>query len=123
MFCIKSGLLTGCYPNRIGISGALFPHHKIGINSQETTLAEMLKAQGYKTAIFGKWHLGHQPEFLPNNHGFDEFKGYPTPTICGRLIMKETKCLRIILLQGIQLPFFKTLNGQRNSEHWKTKDS
>ena len=73
----RAALLTGCYPNRIGISGALFPLHKIGINAQETTLAEMLKAKGYKTGIFGKWHLGHHPEFLPNNHGFDEFKGIP----------------------------------------------
>ena len=73
----RAALLTGCYPNRIGISGALFPHHKIGINPQETTLAEMLKAQGYKTGIFGKWHLGHHPTFLPNNHGFDEFMGIP----------------------------------------------
>ena len=40
-------------------------------------MAEMLKAQGYKTAIFGKWHLGHHPEFLPMNHGFDEFIGIP----------------------------------------------
>ena len=95
----RAALLTGCYPNRIGIAGALFPHHKIGINAQETTLAEMLKAQGYKTAIFGKWHLGHHPEFLPMNHGFDEFIGIPIPMICGPLIMTETKCLRIILLQ------------------------
>lgn len=73
----RAALLTGCYPNRIGISGALFPHHKIGINPREITLAEMLKAQGYKTGIFGKWHLGHHPEFLPNNHGFDEFMGIP----------------------------------------------
>lgn len=73
----RAALLTGCYPNRIGISGALFPYHKVGINAQETTLAEMLKVRGYKTGIFGKWHLGHHPEFLPNNHGFDEFKGIP----------------------------------------------
>ena len=73
----RAGLLTGCYPNRIGISGALFPYHKIGINPDETTLAEMLKAKGYKTAIFGKWHLGHHREFLPNSHGFDEFMGIP----------------------------------------------
>ncbi|MEK9604089.1 MAG: sulfatase [Flavobacteriaceae bacterium] len=73
----RAALLTGCYPNRIGISGAFFPLQKIGINSQETTLAEMLKAKGYSTGIFGKWHLGHHPEFLPNNHGFDEFMGIP----------------------------------------------
>jgi len=73
----RAALLTGCYPNRIGIEGALFPHQKIGINPEETTMAEMLKARGYKTGMFGKWHLGHLPEFLPNNHGFDEFMGTP----------------------------------------------
>lgn len=73
----RAALLTGCYPNRIGISGALFPYHNVGINPEETTLAEMLKAKGYKTGIFGKWHLGHKPKFLPNNHGFDEFMGIP----------------------------------------------
>ena len=73
----RAALLTGCYPNRIGIKGALFPKSKIGINPMETTLAEMLQEQGYKTGIFGKWHLGHLPKFLPNNHGFDEFMGIP----------------------------------------------
>ena len=73
----RAALLTGCYPNRIGISGALFPHHDVGINPKETTLAEMLKAKGYNTGIFGKWHLGHHPKFLPTNHGFDEFIGIP----------------------------------------------
>ena len=73
----RAALLTGCYPNRIGIKEALFPQSKIGINPMETTLAEMLQEQGYKTGIFGKWHLGHLPKFLPNNHGFDEFMGIP----------------------------------------------
>ena len=73
----RAALLSGCYPNRIGIKGALFPKSKIGINPMETTLAEMLQEQGYKTGIFGKWHLGHLPKFLPNNHGFDEFMGIP----------------------------------------------
>ncbi|MDG1968604.1 MAG: sulfatase [Flavobacteriaceae bacterium] len=73
----RAALLTGCYPNRIGIKGALFPQSKIGINPMETTLAEMLQEQGYKTGIFGKWHMGHLPKFLPNNHGFDEFMGIP----------------------------------------------
>ncbi len=73
----RAGILTGCYPNRIGIHNALGPGQKIGINASETTLAEMLKANGYKTAIFGKWHLGDDPKFLPTRHGFDEYFGIP----------------------------------------------
>ena len=73
----RAGILTGCYPNRIGFSGALFPHHKIGLNKDELTIAEMFKEQDYKTACFGKWHLGWQKEFLPLQHGFDEFVGLP----------------------------------------------
>jgi len=73
----RAALLTGCYPNRIGISGALGPGAKHGLHPEETTLAELLKAQGYSTAIFGKWHLGHHPEFLPMRHGFDEYYGIP----------------------------------------------
>ncbi len=73
----RAGLLTGCYPNRIGFSGALDHSSKTGINPDETTLAEMLKANGYTTAAFGKWHLGHLPSFLPMQHGFDVFYGIP----------------------------------------------
>src|SRR5881296_1893923 len=54
----RVALLTGCYPNRVGILGALGPRSKTGINSNEVTLAEILKARGYATAIYGKWHLG-----------------------------------------------------------------
>lgn len=73
----RVALLTGCYPNRVGIRGALGPQSKIGINSEETTIAEVVKPQGYATAIYGKWHLGHLPEFLPTRHGFDEYFGLP----------------------------------------------
>ena len=73
----RAGILTGCYPNRIGIHNALGPGNTHGINTSETTLAEMLKDNGYKTAIFGKWHLGHYPEFMPNRHGFDDYFGIP----------------------------------------------
>ena len=73
----RAALLTGCYPNRIGINGALFPDAKVGINPAETTIAEMLKQKGYATAIFGKWHLGDAKEFLPLQHGFDEYCGLP----------------------------------------------
>lgn len=73
----RAGLLTGCYPNRIGITGALSHTSKTGISDNEETIAEVLKQKEYATAIFGKWHLGFQHQFLPSNHGFDEFYGIP----------------------------------------------
>lgn len=73
----RAGLLTGCYPNRIGIAGAPGPNSPIGINDSEETIAEVLKKRGYKTAIYGKWHLGDNEKFLPLNHGFDEYLGIP----------------------------------------------
>jgi arylsulfatase A-like enzyme len=73
----RTALLTGCYPNRIGIHGALGPKSKVGISGVEMTLAELLKQKGYATAIFGKWHLGDSPQFLPLQHGFDEYFGLP----------------------------------------------
>lgn len=73
----RAGLLTGCYPNRIGFYGALFPSDTIGISAREKTMAEMFKEQGYVTGIIGKWHLGAQKIFLPLQHGFDEYYGIP----------------------------------------------
>lgn len=73
----RTALLTGCYPNRLGIHGALGPRAKVGLNSNETTLAELVKQKNYATAIFGKWHLGDAPQFLPLQHGFDEYFGLP----------------------------------------------
>jgi len=73
----RAALLTGCYPSRVGIFGALGPSSKIGINSNEVTIAELVKQKGYATAIFGKWHLGHHKPFLPIYHGFDEYFGLP----------------------------------------------
>ena len=73
----RTALLTGCYPNRLGILGALNPNSKNGIHDQETTLGELLKSKGYATAIYGKWHLGHHPPFLPTRHGFDDYFGLP----------------------------------------------
>jgi arylsulfatase A-like enzyme len=73
----RAALMTGCYPNRVGIQGALGPKAKIGINPNEVTLAEILKGRGYATAIYGKWHLGDAPQFLPTRHGFDEWFGLP----------------------------------------------
>lgn len=73
----RAALLTGCYPNRIGIHGALSPRAIHGIHDKEMTLAEVVKQKGYATAAVGKWHLGHLPPFLPTQHGFDEYYGLP----------------------------------------------
>ncbi len=58
-------------------SGRLGPKSDMGIHANETTLAEICKSRGYATAVFGKWHLGHHPKFLPTAHGFDEYYGLP----------------------------------------------
>ncbi|GHS91422.1 hypothetical protein FACS1894203_2140 [Bacteroidia bacterium] len=71
----RAGLLTGCYPNRIGFSGAPGPNSPYGIHPDETTLGELLKQKDYHTAAFGKWHLGDARNFLPLQNGFDEYYG------------------------------------------------
>jgi len=73
----RAALLTGCYPNRIGILGALGPKARHGISDDEMTLAELARQKGYATAAYGKWHLGHHPQFLPTRHGFDDYFGLP----------------------------------------------
>ena len=73
----RAAILTGCYPNRLGISGAFGPKSKKGINPNEFLVSEMLKENDYKTGIFGKWHLGDAEKFLPTNHGFDTYLGIP----------------------------------------------
>ena len=79
----RASLMTGCYPRRInmhvnGANGAVIrPLDPRGLNPDETTIAEVLGSAGYATGIFGKWHLGDQPEFLPTRQGFDEFFGIP----------------------------------------------
>lgn len=73
----RAALMSGCYPNRVGLSGALNHTSAVGINPAEQLLPELLKARGYATGIFGKWHLGHHPAFLPTRNGFDEFAGLP----------------------------------------------
>jgi arylsulfatase A-like enzyme len=73
----RAALMTGCYPQRVSLPYVLGPKAEIGINSQEQTIAEILKPLGYATACYGKWHLGHHTEFLPTRHGFDEYFGLP----------------------------------------------
>jgi arylsulfatase A-like enzyme len=73
----RAALLTGCYPSRVSIHGALGPGARIGLNPEEETLAEICKSKGYKTAMVGKWHLGDHPDLYPTRQGFDEYFGLP----------------------------------------------
>ncbi|MES2372117.1 MAG: sulfatase [Bacteroidota bacterium] len=73
----RASLLTGCYPNRIGVNGAFSPSSPIALNPEEETIASILKNKGYRTAMYGKWHLGQKAPFLPTSYGFDEFTGLP----------------------------------------------
>lgn len=73
----RAGLLTGCYNVRVGILGALGPSARHGLHENEMTIAELCKQKGYATACYGKWHLGHHEQFLPMQHGFDDYYGLP----------------------------------------------
>jgi arylsulfatase A-like enzyme len=73
----RSALMTGCYPLRVGVPGNFSPRSATGLNPAEVTIAEIVKQSGYATAMYGKWHLGHKPEFLPTSQGFDEWFGLP----------------------------------------------
>jgi arylsulfatase A len=75
----RMALLTGSYAPRAGVPGVLFPFATSGIADSEITIAELLRGEGYATALVGKWHLGHLPPFLPTRHGFDVFYGIPYP--------------------------------------------
>ena len=74
----RAALLTGCYPNRVGVPSVYFPDRgKGGLEPEHVTIAEMLKTVGYKTAAVGKWHLGDELKYLPTNQGFDSYYGIP----------------------------------------------
>ena len=79
----RAALMTGCYPRRVNMhesgskTAVLRPVDTKGLNPDETTMAGVLKSVGYATGIFGKWHLGDQPEFLPTRQGFDYYFGIP----------------------------------------------
>lgn len=85
----RAGLLTGCHPQRVSLghipkekpngedAHVLYGLSRHGLNPDEVTIAEVLKARGYVTGMIGKWHLGDMPEFLPTRQGFDSFFGTP----------------------------------------------
>jgi arylsulfatase len=71
----RSAFITGQSVFRTGLSKVGLPGADVGLRKEDPTIAELLKAQGYATGQFGKNHLGDKDEFLPTNHGFDEFYG------------------------------------------------
>lgn len=73
----RASVLTGCYAQRVNMEGVIFPNSKKGLHPDEITLADLLKEQGYATALIGKWHLGDATEFLPTRQGFDFYYGIP----------------------------------------------
>lgn len=87
----RAALMTGCYPRRVsmeppsslnvGPSGRPFAvclaADGNGLNPDEVTIAEIAQSVGYRTGMFGKWHLGDQPKFLPTQQGFEEYFGLP----------------------------------------------
>jgi arylsulfatase A-like enzyme len=80
----RASFLTGRFPQKLGIRGALGPSATHGLETSQT-LPLILKTRGYQTAIFGKWHLGHTPEFLPTRRGFDVYFGLPYSNDMGPL--------------------------------------
>jgi arylsulfatase len=87
----RASLLTGRYPTRVGVPRVFFPQDKTGLNLDEQTLADLLKARGYKTQCVGKWHLGVTPEYLPTQRGFDHYLGIPySNDMTPRVLMRDT---------------------------------
>jgi arylsulfatase A-like enzyme len=92
----RAAMLTGCYAQRVGLVQVLFPNDKKGLHPSELTIAHLLRRLGYATALIGKWHLGHLPQFQPTRCGFDLYLGIPYPNDHGpeRLTFTEPKVTR-----------------------------
>ncbi|MBM4017858.1 MAG: sulfatase [Planctomycetes bacterium] len=112
----RSALMTGCYPKRLGLHvHVLFPQSKTGLNPDEITVAEVLKAQGYATACIGKWHMGHHAIFLPTRQGFDSYYGIPYSNDMGIVAEGMT------FAKDARFNFGKTLEAARTDPYERDK--
>src|SRR4051794_11536488 len=90
----RAALMTGRYPTRVGVPRVFFPPDQGGLNLDETTMANMLKARQYKTMCIGKWHLGRPAEYLPTSRGFDSYFGIPySNDMNPRVLMRDTEVI------------------------------
>ncbi len=116
----RAALLTGSYPLRIGfggkqgggLGGVLFPGWPIGLHPDEVTVAKLLQRAGYATLAVGKWHCGDQPDFLPTNHGFDDWFGLPYSNDMGRQVpapgeLSDADMRAALESMGITLPWLR----------------
>jgi arylsulfatase len=88
----RAALMTGRYPTRVGVPRVFFPQDEGGLNLDETTMADMLKARQYKTMCIGKWHLGRPERYLPTSRGFDTYFGIPySNDMNPRVLMRNTE--------------------------------
>lgn len=116
----RAGLLTGCYPNRVGIQGALGPSSEIGLNPKEQIIPEILKQRNYKTAAIGKWHLGHHHDFLPLQQGFDEYFGLPYSNDMWPLYYDNTRNVPPEYARKLNYPELPLIEGNKKIKEIKT---
>ncbi|MFP5322899.1 MAG: sulfatase [Acidimicrobiia bacterium] len=116
----RASLLTGSHPLRIGfggegaggLGGVLFPGWPIGLHPDEVTIAGALRHAGYATLAVGKWHCGDQPDFLPTNHGFDEWYGIPYSNDMGRQVEppdgpSDAELEDLVRQMGVTMPWIR----------------
>lgn len=116
----RASILTGCYSNRVGITGALGPHSAIGLDPDESTIADLLKKVGYRTAAIGKWHLGRQKEFLPLQQGFDEFLGLPYSNDMAPFFYDGTRNIPEAYKRKLTFPELPLIQGNDKIRELKT---
>lgn len=97
----RAALMTGQYSIRNGLSLIIVPGTPFTLSEKAYTMADMFHGLGYATAIFGKWHLGSEPQSLPTAHGFDEFYGIPPDTSWDSCTYVDT----ITLTHSIDAPY------------------
>jgi arylsulfatase A len=97
----RGALLTGLYPVQTGLVRVLGPGNATGIDAEEVTLADALKARGYLTAMVGKWHLGDAAPFLPRRHGFDHYFGIPSDSDPANLMQDDAPSSEVLAPEAI----------------------